>query len=171
VIEWATVNHTMPERGQIIRTTMTTTSTTWVLADESDGPTLAAMVAANASSFETWQTLRLDAIESVTIPDVEADDSGEKGWSAYVPALPARETYLYSLPLATVRSIANVDPVCAEYVIRAWNGEEYYSQRSCHEEAIALLRMRRLARKALHQRKSIIVVWTRQLEPPRPEAT
>jgi hypothetical protein len=44
-----------------------------MLADESEGPTLAAMVAANASLFETWQTLHLDAIESVTIPDVEAD--------------------------------------------------------------------------------------------------
>jgi hypothetical protein len=67
---------------------------------------------------------------------------------------------------ATVRSIANVDPIRADYVIREWNDEEYYSQRSCHEEVNALLKTRRFARKALHQRKSIIVVWTRQLTPP-----
>jgi len=147
---------------------MTTTSTTWVLADESDGPTLAALVAAAdaAPSFEGWQTLRLAALESVRIPDPEAHNADEIGWSAYVPALPARETYLCTLPPATVRSIANIDPVRADYVIREWSGEEYHSHRSCHEEANALLRMRRFARKALHQRKSIIVVWTRQLAPP-----
>jgi hypothetical protein len=144
---------------------MITSSTTWVLADESDGPALAALVAANTPSFESWPTLCLDTIESVRIPDREAHDSGEKGWSVYVPALPARETYLYTLPPATVRSIANVDPTRADYVIREWNGEEYYSQRSCHEEVNALLKMRRFARKALHQRKSIIVIWTRQLAP------
>lgn len=143
-----------------------TSSTTWVLADESDGPALAALVAANAPSFERWQTLCLDKIESVRIPDGEAHDSDEKVWSVYVPALPARETYLYTLPAATVRSIANVDPTRADYVIREWNGEEYYSQRSCHEEVNALLKMRRFAQKALHQRKSIIVIWTRQLAPP-----
>lgn len=145
---------------------MTTTSTTWVLADESDGPTLAALVAANAPSFEGWQTICLEAIESVRIPDRQPHDAGETGWSAYVPALPARETYLCTLPPATVRLIANVDPVRADYVIREWNGEEHYSHRSCHEEARALLRMRRFARKALHQRKSIIVIWTHQLQPP-----
>ena len=145
---------------------MITTSTIWVLADESDGPVLAALVAANTLSFERWQTLYLDTIESVRIPDREAADSGETGWSVYVPALPARETYLYTLPPTTVRSIANVDPLRADDVIRKWHDEEYYSQRSCHEEVKALLRMRRFARKALHQRKSIIVVWTRQLAPP-----
>jgi hypothetical protein len=143
-----------------------TTSTTWVLADESDGERLAALVAADAASFEGWQTLCLDALESVGIPDAEAQGGEGDGWSVYVPALPARETYLYRLPHATVRSLANVDPVRAEYVIREWNGEDYYSQRSCHEEANALLRMRRFARKALHQRKAIIVIWTRQLAPP-----
>jgi len=84
----------------------------------------------------------------------------------YVPALPARETYLYTLPSATVRSISNVDPIRADYVIRAWNGEEYYSQRSCHEEVNALLKMRKFARKALHQRKAIIVIWTRRFAQP-----
>jgi hypothetical protein len=145
---------------------MITSSTTWVLADESDGPALAALVAANSPSFERWPTLSLDGIESVRMPDREAHNSDENGWSLYVPALPARETYLYTLPVATVRSIANVDPIRADYVIREWNGEEYYSQRSCHEEVNALLQMRRFARKALHQRKSIIVIWTRQLAPP-----
>jgi hypothetical protein len=142
------------------------TSTTWVLADELEGPTLAALVAAGALSFEGWQTLCLDAVGSVRIPEPETHDSDEAGWSAYVPALPARESYLYTLPPATLRSIANVDPARAEYVIREWNDEEYYSQRGCHEEANALLRMRRLARKALHQRKSIIVIWTRHFAPP-----
>jgi hypothetical protein len=142
-----------------------TSSTTWVLADECDGPAIAALVVANAPSFEKWPTLCLDTIESVKIPDSEAHNSDETGWSMYVPALPARETYLYTLPLATVRSIANVDPIRADYVIREWNDEEYYSQRSCHEEVNALLKMRKFARKALHQRKSIIVVWTRQLAP------
>ena len=144
---------------------MMTTSTTWVLADESDGPALAALVTADAPSFEGWQTLCLDAMESIRIPDPDAHDTDEPGWSAYVPALPARETYLRTLPAATVRSIANVDPVRAEYVIRDWNGDEYYSHRSYHEEANALLRMRSFARKALHQGKSIIEIWTRQLKP------
>ena len=145
-----------------------TTSTTWVLADESEGPALAALVAANAPSFEGWQTLCLDAIESIRIPDPEAHDTDGPGWSAYVPALPQRETYLRTLPPATVRTIANVDPVRAEYVIREWNGDEYHSHRSYHDEANALLRMRSFARKALHQRKSIIAIWTRQF--PRTEA-
>lgn len=145
---------------------MITSSTTWVLADESEGPTLAALVAANTPSFERWQTLCLDTIESVRIPDSDAHNSDQTGWSVYVPALPACETYLYTLPSATVRSIANVDPIRAGYVIREWNGEEYYSQRNCHEEVNALLKMRKFARKALHERKSIIVIWTRRFAPP-----
>ncbi len=60
---------------------MITSSTTWVLADESEGPAIAALVAANAPSFEKWQTLSLNTVESVRIPDPDAHNSDETCWS------------------------------------------------------------------------------------------
>jgi hypothetical protein len=145
-------------------------SSWWVIADTADGPTLIELASAEAPTFKGWQALCLDKLKWPNIPDAPSETLRpvEPRWKVHMPE---KGIHLETVPLATLRTLANIDPVRADMTINEWNGDDYDYERTDQDEVAALRKLRKFAKSALHQRKHVIEISIGAAIPATQEAT